>query len=151
MTLPMTRLVPCGSCRACCQNELVVLFPEQGDDPSTYEHTIVDDGQGHKFLALKMKPNGDCIYLGEKGCTIHDRAPAVCKSFDCRLYFLSMTRNDRRLVEKSAKHKAPIFEAARVRLKTLTPEQRQAAIRRRTIVARGTPREMVQTYEFGTP
>lgn len=33
---------------------------------------------------LAHKANGECVYLGKKGCTIHDRAPIVCKAFDCR-------------------------------------------------------------------
>ena len=33
---------------------------------------------------LAHKPNGDCAYLVESGCSIHDRAPSLCKSADCR-------------------------------------------------------------------
>jgi hypothetical protein len=35
-------------------------------------------------LMLAHKPNGDCIYLVESGCSIHDHAPSLCKSADCR-------------------------------------------------------------------
>lgn len=33
---------------------------------------------------IAHKPNGECIYLNEQGCGIHDRAPSLCRSADCR-------------------------------------------------------------------
>ncbi len=33
---------------------------------------------------LAHKPNGECIYLEPGGCSIHDRAPSLCRSADCR-------------------------------------------------------------------
>jgi hypothetical protein len=66
------------------------------------------------------------------GCTIHERAPAVCRAFDCRAYFLGMTRAERRVTEKRVGNKSNIFAAARERLDTLTEDQRAVALRRRT-------------------
>lgn len=124
--------VPCGSCRACCQHEYVMLFPELGDAVENYEHNVVQFENGDALRVLRQHENGDCVYLDNKtGCTIHDRAPAVCKAFDCRAYFLSMTRNDRRMIERQAASKFAIFAAGRKRLETLTPEQHQSAIARR--------------------
>ena len=71
--------VPCMACHACCRNERVVLSPEHGDDLLRY-HTVLRDGE----VMLQHKSNGDCIYLGETGCTIHDTAPWACRMFDCR-------------------------------------------------------------------
>jgi hypothetical protein len=34
---------------------------------------------------LAHKPDGDCYYLGETGCTIHARKPIQCQEMDCRL------------------------------------------------------------------
>jgi Fe-S-cluster containining protein len=142
--------VPCGSCRACCHNEIVVLFPEKGDDLASFEHIEVVDAEGTKFAVLKMhKETGACVYLGENGCTIHDRAPAVCRAFDCRGYFLSMTRADRRLTEKHSRQKEEIFAAARKRLHTLTPEQHQHALAHRRFIAHGSTRAMLAAYSFG--
>jgi Fe-S-cluster containining protein len=45
---------------------------------------------------LNRRDNGECVYLGEEGCTIYQRRPAVCRSFDCRSLFLKQTRNERR-------------------------------------------------------
>lgn len=58
------------------------MHPENGDNVLDYDTQIVEGR-----LALKWKDNGDCIYLGEKGCTIWPRRPAVCKEFDCREIF----------------------------------------------------------------
>ena len=83
MTEPTTtRLVPCGDCRACCERELLILHPEHGDDPNEYDCRRLPDGR----FALRQTPTLACIYLGESGCTIWDRRPAVCREFDCRLF-----------------------------------------------------------------
>lgn len=86
--------VPCGTCRRCCRgNSMVMLLADEGDDVASYEHDIIDlpaanlgplahmAGRGP---ILKRQPNGDCVYLGPNGCTIHDRAPVICRIFDCR-------------------------------------------------------------------
>jgi Fe-S-cluster containining protein len=51
---------------------------------------------------LLHKPNGDCMYLGTNGCTIYDRAPAVCKSFDCRAMYRMMNKRQRREAMKDS-------------------------------------------------
>jgi hypothetical protein len=33
---------------------------------------------------LAHKPNGECVYLNEQGCSIHGRAPSLCRTADCR-------------------------------------------------------------------
>ena len=75
-----TKFVPCNGCILCCQGDAIRLTEE--DNPADY---ITEP---HSYIAgalmLAHKPNGDCIYLDEKGCSIHDRAPSLCKSADCR-------------------------------------------------------------------
>jgi hypothetical protein len=121
----MTITVPCNGCRACCQHELVAIVPEAGDDVASYETETIAG-----IVVLRRRPNGDCVYLGEGhgGCTIHDRAPQICRSFDCRRYFLSMRRNERRAIQRLNGDKIPIFEAGRARLATLTDVERADAI-----------------------
>jgi hypothetical protein len=77
-------IVPCNGCVACCRTQKAVLFPQCGDDVSSYQTTETVMGDGRLELMLARKPNGECVYLGEKGCTIHERAPWVCRRFDCR-------------------------------------------------------------------
>lgn len=93
-------IVPCAGCRRCCTgNSIVMLLAQEGDDVAAYEHDIVTLPGAGRGPILKRKPNGDCIYLGADGCTIHDRAPAVCRVFDCRDAYraiMALPRVDRR-------------------------------------------------------
>jgi Fe-S-cluster containining protein len=73
---PHITKIDCGSCRACCKNTMVAMV--DGDDPSLAWIT----GPGG-LPVLDQKPNGDCVYLGDRGCTIHGRHPAMCRMFDC--------------------------------------------------------------------
>jgi len=118
----MTASVPCNGCTACCQNELLMLHPEMGDIVEAYEtQAVTNPITGERRMALKQKPNGDCLYLGDKGCTIHDRAPAICKAFDCRRFFLNIgSRNERRRLLKTGYITKDVIEAGRKRLNTLS-------------------------------
>ena len=73
-------VVPCNGCTLCCRGDAVRLLP--ADDPSLYktEPHWKDADQ----LMLAHKPNGDCWYLDDSGCTIHDTSPTMCKKMDCR-------------------------------------------------------------------
>ena len=72
--------VPCNGCTLCCQGDAIRLLEEDNpDEYITEPHSYIPGA-----LMLAHKPNGDCIYLEEKGCSIHDRAPSLCKSADCR-------------------------------------------------------------------
>jgi len=104
--------VPCNGCTACCQGELVVLDPEAGDDPALYLTRQSADGAHH---ALQQKANGDCVYLGPSGCSIWARAPAMCRTFDCRKFFLRFNRAARRRMKDGK----DIFDAGRARLGSL--------------------------------
>ena len=112
--------VPCGGCRACCRNDRIILHPEHGDDPASFEiEPTWNPLTNRPALMLKHKPNGDCIYLGEEGCTIHDRAPAICREFDCRRFFMKFSRAERRAgVSRGLLTKA-ILDAGRERMRSL--------------------------------
>ena len=75
-----TTFVPCNGCTLCCQGDAIRLTEE--DNPEEYltePHPYIPGA-----LMLAHKQNGDCIYLIESGCSIHNRAPLLCKSADCR-------------------------------------------------------------------
>ena len=72
--------VPCNGCTLCCQDDAIRLLPE--DDALQYR--AVPHSHIPGALMLAHKPNGDCIYLNEHGCSIHDGAPSLCRSADCR-------------------------------------------------------------------
>jgi Fe-S-cluster containining protein len=97
-----------------------MLFPEEGDDVASYEHevvTIPDVGTG----AVLKKNGRDCVYLKDGRCSIWERAPKICRVFDCRRWFLSKTRTERRMLVKSGGASKEIFEAGRKRLDSLEP------------------------------
>jgi hypothetical protein len=98
-------VVPCGSCRRCCQgNSIVMLLEQEGDLIESYQHEFVNLPGAGRGPILKRTADGDCVYLGESGCTIHDRAPVVCRVFDCRgaySAFMTHPRPDRRRMVKS--------------------------------------------------
>ncbi len=106
--------VPCGSCHLCCRGDVIMLLPEEGDDVASYEHEIVTLPEGTG--AILKKRDGHCIYLGPKGCTIHDRAPAICRIFDCRRWYASKTRAERRRMVAAGIADREVFEAGRLRL-----------------------------------
>lgn len=73
-------IVPCNGCTLCCQGDIIRLEHDE------LKHGYQTDP--HPFIIgarmLAHKANGECIYLGEGGCGIHDQAPALCRIADCR-------------------------------------------------------------------
>lgn len=113
--------VPCNGCIACCKNDLIVLHPEHGDKAEDYETMPATNPlTGEPAVALARQANGWCIYLSEAGCTIHGRAPVICREFDCRRSFLKLgDRNQRRRLIKAGLIDKEVLEAGRTRLGTL--------------------------------
>ncbi|MFV3075355.1 YkgJ family cysteine cluster protein [Niveispirillum fermenti] len=78
--------IPCDGCIQCCRNDQVILHPDAGDDLSFYRWEPIASAlyPGRAVPALRRDPaTGDCVYLTEAGCSIHDRRPAVCRRFHC--------------------------------------------------------------------
>jgi Fe-S-cluster containining protein len=79
-------IVPCNGCTLCCKSDAVRLL--EGDSPKEYEtepHPTIPGA-----LMIAHKENRDCVYLGDKGCSIHDRRPRMCREMDCRTIFYNM-------------------------------------------------------------
>ena len=107
--------VPCGKCRLCCKTLIVPLAQEEYDQ---YDWAWITTRDGNRLgRALRRKPNGDCVYLGEEGCTIHGRAPHVCRRFDCRELFKKSDRAGRRQAIGSGKIPKALFDKGREMLK----------------------------------
>jgi Fe-S-cluster containining protein len=124
--------VPCKGCVSCCQHEAVVLQPAKGDVVEDYLHWVLDGPvveaaamslgiNATKLPVLQRKPNGDCVYLGPKGCTIHERAPVMCRSFDCRIFYLKWKRSGGQRIDKVHQ---PIIDAGHRRVDTLSLQTR---------------------------
>ena len=121
MSEPKTKLgdVPCGPCHACCRSELVMILPDEGDIIENYDHELIFIPGVGEMAFLRHLKNGDCVYLGRDGCTIHGRAPHLCKIFDCRGFYLSKTRAERQEHRKHGLVARAVLNAGRERLQTL--------------------------------
>ena len=127
MSRPPVANVPCNGCTACCQHDLVFLHPDQGDVVAEYiTFEVTNPLTGEHGHALQHKPGGGCVYVTETGCSLHGRAPAVCKAFDCRQLYrdlMSLPRSRRRpLLKKMRSAKLagnPVLQAGKARLETL--------------------------------
>lgn len=82
--------VPCDGCTLCCRGDHIRILPHE--DPAQWQTVPHSRIGGERMLARKA--NGDCVYLGEHGCTIHATKPQLCKEMDCRriAHALSYTR-----------------------------------------------------------
>jgi uncharacterized protein len=83
--LPLRR-VPCNGCTLCCQGDAVRLEPEDMERGyQTEPHPYIPGA-----LMIAHKASGECVYLDEHGCSIHGRAPSLCRSADCRSIALKL-------------------------------------------------------------
>lgn len=84
-----TKFVPCNGCTLCCKGDLIRLT--ENDNPEEYltePHPRLPGA-----LILAHKSNGDCVYLVENGCSIHGKAPELCRAADCRTIALKYDFN----------------------------------------------------------
>jgi hypothetical protein len=75
--------VPCGGCSACCYYAGIPVDKKR--DRSRLPHLLTarnPDGE----LVLQQRADGACVHLGERGCTVYEHRPSVCRSFDCRAF-----------------------------------------------------------------
>ena len=77
----------CGTCITCCRwaTDISLRPLLVSDEGGRYENMELDGD-----LVLAAKPNGDCVYLGYKGCTIYKTRPSQCRTFDCRVLYEQM-------------------------------------------------------------
>ena len=79
--IPTIEPVPCNGCTLCCKGDAIRILP--GEDASKFK-TVPHWKWPHTERMLDHKPNGDCVYLGDTGCTIHHDKPLMCQQMDCR-------------------------------------------------------------------
>lgn len=108
----MRNVVPCGDCHLCCKL-MTPILPDKGDDPAQYQTAMCHTPGKAPYMILDRHANGDCVYLGADGCTIWDRAPFVCRDFDCRNTFKNSDRAGRRLAIKNGDMSKEIFDRGR--------------------------------------
>lgn len=103
--------VPCGTCRACCKQDRIVLRDDEA-------HRFAWHQEGRDKV-LDRNPGGSCIYLRESGCAVHDAPPDICRRFDCRILFLTTPKEVRRRRAKENPTMKFVYEAGKRRLATL--------------------------------
>lgn len=117
-----TAKVPCDDCTVCCRGEDVIIRPHDGDVLEKYKtHTKIRNGVLVSILDHK-EGRDECIYLIDDKCSIYDDRPIVCRTYDCRVDFLSQTK---------AQHRQgfnPNWEEGKKRLHTLDSRRRRASI-----------------------
>lgn len=118
--------VPCNGCTECCRSgQGLFLHPDRGDDLESYRHrAIADPATGNTIHLLEVNEQGACVYLGPSGCTIYDRRPLLCRTFDCRTHYLMLPKQDRDNLVSLGLSSRAVFNAGRSRLKTLSPAER---------------------------
>ena len=125
--------VACNGCTECCKsNQLLLLHPDQGDDVNSYRFRIlIGRPSGKPLYVLESDEKGRCVYLGPSGCTIYDRRPFLCRSFDCRKHYLVLPRQDRDNLVRAGLSSRAVFNAGRLRVKTLSPAERKECLDKR--------------------
>lgn len=121
-----TTTVHCDGCTECCRSgQGLILHPEDGDDVASYRHVKLGHRtDGTEVLALATDERGACVYVGEQGCTIYERRPVLCRTFDCRKHYLILPREDRDNLVRLKLSSRAVFNAGRARLKTLSSAER---------------------------
>jgi len=127
-----TTEVSCNGCIECCRSgQGLFLHPEQGDDVSSYRTRTVTGSAGETVFLLETAPDGACVYLGKSGCTIYERRPLLCRTFDCRKHYLILPRQDRDNLVRLKLSSRAVFNAARARISTLSAEEKQQCLETR--------------------
>jgi hypothetical protein len=97
----------------------------------SYRHQVLTDPASGKSVFLLATADGQCVYLGAAGCTIYDRRPLLCRSFDCRKHYLILPRQDRDNLVRLGLSSRAVFNAGRARLKSLSSEERKECLDKR--------------------
>lgn len=104
--------VPCGPCRACCKSDRIILGPTDSRQAYRWHREGTQD-------VLDRKENGECIYLDDSGCGIHNNAPDICQRFDCRV-LVQITPDWRQGVRITQNPSLfHVYQAGRQRMNTL--------------------------------
>ncbi len=71
--------IDCDGCTACCRGHDGVKL--DAEDVGRFRDVAHQDEKGEWRL---NQIDGACVYLVDRGCSIHADAPRRCKEFDCR-------------------------------------------------------------------
>jgi Fe-S-cluster containining protein len=77
----LDKILACGGCTACCRNVRVEVSSSEAQGLDTI--LIRREDMPISTRMLRQRDNGECVYLGPKGCEIYERRPAMCRVFHC--------------------------------------------------------------------
>jgi Fe-S-cluster containining protein len=75
---------PCWPCANCCKNVIVRVRDEdlgRWKKENRYDILLCLEEITAGAVFMIRKKNGECIFLTEKGCSIYDMRPKVCRLF----------------------------------------------------------------------
>lgn len=112
--MPSPYHVPCNGCTLCCHGDAIRILPHENHDRwQTETHPTLS---GARMLA--HRPNGDCVYLGTTGCTIHDDKPQQCREMDCRRIARTLTWTQARKLAATGRFPMAIWRRGRELLRS---------------------------------
>jgi hypothetical protein len=81
--------VPCGSCSACCTaSQFVHIGPDEEEALAAIPAELLFPAPlsppGHVLLGYDER--GHCPMLRDGRCSIYDRRPRACRTYDCRVF-----------------------------------------------------------------
>lgn len=75
----------CRACRRCCQGKIIPLDPYEvariAEAKATTTTEVLARWTAAGGAALAQRPDGTCVFLGEKGCTVHSGRPLACRLY----------------------------------------------------------------------
>jgi hypothetical protein len=99
--------VPCGDCCACCStSHFVHVGPDETDTLAVVPGDLLFAAPGMPpgHMLLPYDGRGRCPLLDEGGrCTIYDRRPRTCRTYDCRVFAAAELDADREQITARAR------------------------------------------------
>jgi len=109
--------VPCNGCTRCCHGDAVRILPHE--DASRWKTEPHPNVRGGRMLAHKADES--CVYLGDKGCTIHEAKPQLCQEMDCRNLARNISFTTARKLDRNNALRIAVWQRGRELLKESTP------------------------------
>jgi uncharacterized protein len=81
--------VPCGSCTACCtSSQFVHIGPDERDTLSRIPKALLFPAPGlpKGNVVMGYDERGHCPMFVDGACSIYERRPRTCRTYDCRVF-----------------------------------------------------------------
>jgi uncharacterized protein len=75
----------CGACSRCCYGKRIRVGPYElarlADNRGVTTTRLIERFTAEGGTALAVRPDGGCVFLGERGCTVHADRPLACRLY----------------------------------------------------------------------